>query len=53
MPHLKVPFTFYCLSINISTWDTTLGPSSSQFWVDDVATLSQASKFIENGFINE
>ena len=54
IPHVKVPFNFdFHLSNTISTWDTSLSPFSSQFWVDDVCTLSQNFKFWKNGFIKE
>ena len=43
----KSPFTCdFHLSITISTWDTSLGPFSSQFSVDDVTRLSQNFKIL-------
>ena len=47
MYHSKVPFiSDFHLSITISTWDTSLGPFSSQFWVDDVTRLGQNFKIL-------
>ena len=48
---LKVSFTFnFHLSNTFSTWNTSLGPFSSQYWVVDVTTLSQNFKFLREHF---
>ena len=38
------------LSITISLSDTSLGPLSSQFWIDDVTTMSQNFKILIKSF---
>ena len=38
------------LSITISLSDTSLGPLSSQFWTDDVTTMSQNFKILIKSF---
>ena len=54
IPHFRVPFTFdFYLSITIRTWDTSLGPLSSQFWADEVTDLSQNLKVLRERFHKE
>ena len=51
MPHLKVTFTFdFHLSITINTWNLSLGPFSSQLWIDDVTALSKNFKVLREWF---
>ena len=51
MSRLKALLTFgFHLSINNSTWDTSLDLFPRQFWVDDVIILSQNFKILRGWF---